>query len=87
MQPTVFGNVTDEMRVAQEEIFGPVQQILKFDTLDEAIERANNSIYGLAAGIVTKNIDTANQFTQAVSLAHSNCLPHLLMICLLHCSA
>lgn len=66
VQPTVFGDVTDEMRVAQEEIFGPVQQILKFDSLDEVIDRANKSIYGLASGIVTKNIDQAQYFTQRV---------------------
>lgn len=66
VQPTVFGDVTDEMRVAREEIFGPVQQILKFDTLDEVIERSNSSIYGLASGIVTKDIEQAQYFTQRV---------------------
>lgn len=64
IQPTVFSNVTDDMRIAKEEIFGPVQSILKFKTLDEVIKRANDTTYGLAAGIVTKNIETALTFSQ-----------------------
>lgn len=66
IKPTVFSNVTDTMRIAKEEIFGPVQSILKFETMDEVIERANNTNYGLAAGVVTKNIDKALIFAQAV---------------------
>lgn len=48
------------------QIFGPVQSIFKFRTLDEAIERANNSSYGLAAGIVTNHLENALVFAQAV---------------------
>lgn len=66
IKPTVFSNVTDTMRIAKEEIFGPVQSILKFETMDEVIERANNTNYGLAAGVLTKNIDKALTFAQAV---------------------
>ncbi len=66
MEPTVFSNVTDEMRIAKEEIFGPVQCIIKFKTIEEAIERANRTNYGLAAGVLTKNIDTALTFANAV---------------------
>lgn len=66
IKPTVFSNVTDDMRIAKEEIFGPVQSILKFETLDEVIERANNTKYGLAAGVITKDIDKALTFAQAV---------------------
>jgi len=47
------------MKIAKEEIFGPVMPIFKFKTVDEVIKRANNSKYGLAAGIVTQNIDNA----------------------------
>ncbi|KAJ8961511.1 hypothetical protein NQ318_014761 [Aromia moschata] len=47
-------------------IFGPVQSILKFETLEEAIERANKTEYGLAAGVLTKNINNALTFAQAV---------------------
>lgn len=66
VEPTVFADVTDDMRIAKEEIFGPVQTIFKFRTMEELIERANNTYYGLAAGILTKNIDTALTFAQAV---------------------
>lgn len=52
------------MRIAKEEIFGPVQQILKFKTLDEAIKRSNESEYGLAAGIFTKDMDKAMMYMQ-----------------------
>ncbi|XP_074850171.1 aldehyde dehydrogenase 1A1 [Carettochelys insculpta] len=66
VQPTVFSNVTDEMRIAKEEIFGPVQQIMKFKTVDEVIERANNTHYGLAAAVFTKDLDKALTFASAL---------------------
>jgi aldehyde dehydrogenase (NAD+) len=59
VQPTVFADVQDNMRIAKEEIFGPVQQILKFKTIDEVIARANNSEYGLAGAVHTKDIEKA----------------------------
>ncbi|KAL2349392.1 hypothetical protein Fmac_003392 [Flemingia macrophylla] len=66
IQPTVFSDVKDDMLIAKEEIFGPVQSILKFKDLDEVIKRANNTHYGLAAGVFTKNINTANTLTRAL---------------------
>jgi len=51
IQPTIFSGVTDEMKISQEEIFGPVMSVLKFSTVEEAIKRANDSIYGLAGGV------------------------------------
>jgi len=66
VQPTVFSNVNDDMRIAKEEIFGPVQTILKFDTMNEVIERANRTNYGLASGIITKDINKALEFAQAI---------------------
>lgn len=66
VQPTVFSNVTDDMSIAKEEIFGPVQTILKFNTLEEVIERANKTNYGLASGVITKNIDNALNFAKSV---------------------
>ncbi|GKV14496.1 hypothetical protein SLEP1_g25365 [Rubroshorea leprosula] len=66
IQPTVFTNVKDDALIAKEEIFGPVQTILKYKNLDEVIQRSNASRYGLAAGVFTQNIDTANTLTRAL---------------------
>jgi acyl-CoA reductase-like NAD-dependent aldehyde dehydrogenase len=66
IQPTVFSHVTDGMRIAKEEIFGPVQQIIKFKTMDEVIPRANNTPYGLAAAVFTKDIDKALMVANSV---------------------
>ncbi|CAN4123966.1 unnamed protein product [Withania somnifera] len=68
IKPTVFSNVKDDMLIAQDEIFGPVQSILKFRDLDEMVRRANNSRYGLAAGVFTQNIDTANTLARALKV-------------------
>lgn len=59
VQPTVFSGVTDSMTIAKEEIFGPVMQIIKFDTLDEVLERGNDTSYGLAAAVYTTNLSDA----------------------------
>jgi aldehyde dehydrogenase (NAD+) len=59
IQPTVFSDVTDDMKIAKEEIFGPVMTALKFKTIDEAVERANNTPYGLAAGVCSRDIGKA----------------------------
>ena len=59
VQPTVFADVTDGMTIAQEEIFGPVQSIIRFDTMEDLVEKANNTIYGLAAGVMTSDLDKA----------------------------
>ncbi|CAH0763779.1 unnamed protein product [Diatraea saccharalis] len=66
IEPTVFADVKDNMTIAKEEIFGPVQSILKFDTLEEVIDRANNTSFGLAAGICTTNVNNALQFSKHV---------------------
>uniref|UniRef100_A0AAX7VY94 Aldehyde dehydrogenase domain-containing protein n=1 Tax=Astatotilapia calliptera TaxID=8154 RepID=A0AAX7VY94_ASTCA len=66
IEPTVFSNVRDDMRIAREEIFGPVQQIMKFKTIDEVIERANNSDYGLVAAVFTKDISKAMTISTAM---------------------
>lgn len=64
IQPTVFSDVKDDMRIAEEEIFGPVMQILKFSTMEELIERANKSCYGLGAAVNTTSLD------KAIEVAH-----------------
>ncbi|XP_058112303.1 aldehyde dehydrogenase family 2 member B7, mitochondrial-like [Magnolia sinica] len=66
IQPTVFSDVKDGMAIATEEIFGPVQSILKFNDLDEVIRRANATRYGLAAGVFTKSLDNTNTLTRAL---------------------
>ncbi|HTN97872.1 MAG TPA: aldehyde dehydrogenase family protein, partial [Nordella sp.] len=59
VKPTVFGNVTPQMTIAREEIFGPVLSIMPYDTEEQAIEIANDTPYGLAAYVQSKNIDNA----------------------------
>ncbi|VDD85658.1 unnamed protein product [Enterobius vermicularis] len=59
VEPTVFADVTDQMVIAQEEIFGPVMSIIKFETMEDLVQKANNTVYGLAAGVMTKDIDKA----------------------------
>ncbi|MDE1479184.1 betaine-aldehyde dehydrogenase [Xenorhabdus bovienii] len=59
--PTVFSDCTDDMLIVQEEIFGPVMCILTYETEDEVINRANNTDYGLAAGLVTQNLSRAHR--------------------------
>ncbi|XP_075459108.1 aldehyde dehydrogenase X, mitochondrial [Ascaphus truei] len=66
IKPTVFADVQDNMKIAKEEVFGPVQPVFKFRNIKEVIERANNTRYGLAAGIFTKDLDKAMYFTQAL---------------------
>ncbi|KAL5004766.1 hypothetical protein ScPMuIL_018222 [Solemya velum] len=66
IQPTVFADVQDNMRIAKEEIFGPVMQIMKFKTIDEVIARGNNTEYGLAASIFTKNLDRAIYLSNSI---------------------
>lgn len=57
--PTLFSGVTRDMAIARDEIFGPVLSSFQFDTVEEAIQLANDTVYGLAASVWSKNIDTA----------------------------
>lgn len=59
IEPTIFSNVTDDMKIVQEEIFGPVCTISKFKTKEEVIKIGNNTTYGLAAAVHTTNLNTA----------------------------
>jgi len=59
IKPTVFSNVDDKMKIYNEEIFGPVMSIIKFSSIEEVIKKANSSPYGLAAGVITKDINKA----------------------------
>ncbi len=66
IEPTVFSDVHDDMKIAREEIFGPVMSVIPFRSLEEVIERANNTIYGLAAGVWTRDIKKAHAIANNV---------------------
>lgn len=66
LQPTIFENVRDDMAIVREEIFGPVVVALSFEEKDEVIARANASMYGLAAGVWTNDVRTAQKVASAL---------------------
>jgi aldehyde dehydrogenase (NAD+) len=66
VEPTLFTGVTDEMKIAKEEIFGPVMNVLKFKNMDEVIERGNRTSYGLAAAVWTKDISKAHRIANSL---------------------
>ena len=66
IEPTVFANVKDEMKIAREEIFGLVMSIIRFHDIDEVVDRANNTSYGLAAGVWTRDIGKAHAIANNV---------------------
>jgi aldehyde dehydrogenase (NAD+) len=66
VEPTIFDNVQDNMAIARDEIFGPVVSVLPFKKVDEVIQRANDTSYGLAAAIWTKDLDKAHLFARRV---------------------
>ena len=66
IEPTVFSDVKDNMKIAREEIFGPVMSILKFKDIEEVIERSNRTEYGLAAAVWTRDIGKAHAIAHGV---------------------
>jgi len=74
IRPTVFTNVKTDMSLFRDEVFGPVIAVCEFSTLDEAIELANNSIYGLSSAIFTRNLSSAKKYVDGIEagLAHVN---------------
>lgn len=66
VEPTVFADVTDDMTIAKEEIFGPVMSVLPFEDEDEAITRANTTEFGLAAGVFTRDLSRAHRVIGAL---------------------
>ena len=61
VEPTIFTDVTDDMRIAREEIFGPVMTVLSFEDEDEVVTRANDTEFGLAAGVFTRDLPRAHR--------------------------
>ncbi|MDZ7749886.1 MAG: aldehyde dehydrogenase [Halofilum sp. (in: g-proteobacteria)] len=78
VEPTLFTGVSNEMRIAREEIFGPVGAVIPFDSPEEAVAIANDSIYGLAAGVWTGNIGTAHRMARDIEagVIWVNCFDH-----------
>lgn len=66
VQPTIFDNVTDDMDIATDEIFGPVLSVLPFRDMDEVIERSNKTFYGLAAAVWTRDVAKAHRIASSV---------------------
>ncbi|SFQ10694.1 gamma-glutamyl-gamma-aminobutyraldehyde dehydrogenase [Pseudomonas sp. NFPP07] len=66
VEPTIFDGVTNAMTIAREEIFGPVLSVISFDTEEEALRIANDSIFGLAAGVWTSNLSRAHRFARGL---------------------
>ena len=66
IKPTIFADVKDDMKIATEEIFGPVMQVLKFKDVDEVVERANTTDYGLAAAVWTRDIKKAHTIAERI---------------------
>ena len=66
VEPTVFAGVTPSMTIAREEVFGPVTVVIPFDTEDEAVRIANDSPYGLAAGVRTGDVARAHRIARRV---------------------
>ncbi len=81
VMPTVFGDVTQEMVIAREEIFGPVACLMKFSTIDEVIGRANDSSYGLCASVWTKNATRALKIANTLDAGFVWINEHLILSC------
>ena len=66
IEPTIFADVTNDMKIAREEIFGPVLAVIKYSTEAEAIEIANDTIYGLSGGVWSRDVNKANEIATKI---------------------
>jgi acyl-CoA reductase-like NAD-dependent aldehyde dehydrogenase len=75
IEPTIYNNATNDMRIAQEEIFGPMLTVIPVDSVDEAIKVANDSCYGLASAVWTDDLATAHKVSKGIraGLVYVNC--------------
>jgi aldehyde dehydrogenase (NAD+) len=64
--PTVFAGVRDDMRIAQEEVFGPVISAIPFKSMDELVQRANATMFGLGSGVWTKDVSKAHHLAATI---------------------
>jgi gamma-glutamyl-gamma-aminobutyraldehyde dehydrogenase len=78
VEPTLFTGVSNDMRIAREEVFGPVGVVIPFHTVEEAVSISNDSIYGLAAGIWTSDLATAHKMARDIDagVIWVNCFDH-----------
>jgi gamma-glutamyl-gamma-aminobutyraldehyde dehydrogenase len=67
MAPTIFENVTEQMQLAREEVFGPVLGVMRFETEEEAVRLANSTVYGLASAVWTSNLSIAHRMVRAIN--------------------
>ena len=72
MRPTVFANVTEDMTIAQEEIFGPVLVIMPYDDEDDAVRIANGTLYGLSGGVQSGDVERAKAFARRLRTGQVN---------------
>lgn len=66
VEPSLFGNVSNEMRIAQEEIFGPVASVIRFGSVEDAVSIANDTIYGLTASVFTRDLAAAHRLARDI---------------------